>query len=221
MRIVPWNKGRAVGPRTHLTAQETCAIEECLSSRPALRDLALFLTAVDSMLRCSDLLALRVRHVRAGDGQMLQRLQIGQQKTRSTVHPALTQRTRQALAAWLKQSGKRTDDFLFTALNAPHGPALSHAYYRERIKTWVEAIGLDRTNYSSHSLRRTKPVWMWRHGDRRVVTITVLQLLLGHKSPESTIRYLGLDVLEAQDIALTHDLFATGSPSRRRSHMKK
>ncbi len=122
------------------------------------------------------------------------------------------------MAAWLKQSCKRPGDFLFTALNAPHGPALSHAYYRECIKIWVEAIGLDRTHYSSHSLRRTKPVWMWRHGDRRVVTITVLQLLLGHKSPESTIRYLGLDVLEAQDIALAHDLFAGPKRIRRKRH---
>ncbi|MFK7966951.1 MAG: tyrosine-type recombinase/integrase [Burkholderiaceae bacterium] len=210
-----------MGPRTHLTASEACAIEEYLSSREALRDLALFLTAVDSMLRCSDLLALRVRDVQAPGGGVRDRLQIGQQKTRSTVHPALTQRTRKALDAWLKHSGKCPGDFLFTSLNAPHGPALSHAYYRERIKAWVEAIGLDRTNYSSHSLRRTKPVWMWRHGDRRVVTITVLQLLLGHKSPESTIRYLGLDVLEVQDIALSHDLFASGSPSPRRRHMKK
>ena len=69
----------------------------------------------------------------------------------------------------------------------------------------MEAIGLDPTSYSSHSLRRTKP---GRHGDRRGVTITVLQLLLGHKAPETTIRYLGLNVLEAQDIALKHDLFA-------------
>lgn len=210
-----------MGPRTHLTASEARAIEEHLSSRAAPRDLALFLTAVDSMLRCSDLLALRVRDVRTADGQTRDRLQVGQQKTRSTVHPALTIRTRQALSAWLKHSGKRPEDFLFTALNAPHGLALSHAYYRERIKGWVEAIGLDRANYSSHSLRRTKPVWMWRHGDRRVVTITVLQLLLGHKSPESTIRYLGLDVLEAQDIALAHDMFATDSSSRRRPRMKK
>ena len=76
---------------------------------------------------------------------------------------------------------------------------------------------MDPTDYSTHSLRRTKPVWMWRHGDRRRVTITVLQLLLGHKSPESTIRYLGLDAMEAQDIALAHDIFAAGSRKGRRS----
>ena len=194
-----------MGPRTHLQAAEARAVDEYLSMQSASRDLALFLTAVDSMLRCSDLLALRVRDVRTASGRIRERLQIGQQKTRSTLHPAVTLHTRQALQAFIRRVRKRPGDWLFTAEHRPRGPAISSGHYRDLVKRWVEAIGLDPTSYSSHSLRRTKP---GRHGDRRVVTITVLQLLLGHKSPETTIRYLGLNVLEAQDIALKHDLFA-------------
>ena len=62
---------------------------------------------------------------------------------------------------------------------------------------------------------------MWRHGDRRAVTITVLQLPLGHKSPDSTVCYLGLDVLKVQDIALTKDLFATGTNPKPRPRMNE
>ena len=204
-----------MGPRTHLEFGEAHAVEDHLSGLTTCRDLALFLTAIDTMLRCSDLLALRVRDVQSPDGQIKARLQVGQKKTRRTVHPALSKRTRQALAAFIRLTKKRRSDFLFTAQRDPHGPAISAAYYRDLIKDWVTAIGLDPTNYSTHSLRRTKPVWMWRHGDRRQVTITVLQLLLGHQSPDSTVRYLGLDVLEAQDIALDHDLFAARTKPRR------
>lgn len=211
-----------MGPRTHLEVSEAQAIATYLSTPTAQRDQALFLTAIDTMLRCSDLLALRVRDVQRANGQIKARLQVGQKKTRRTVHPALTRRTRQALALFLRQTKKRRNDFLFTAQRDPHGLAISAAYYRELIKAWVTVIGLDPTNYSTHSLRRTKPVWMWRHGDRRQVTITVLQLLLGHQSPDSTVRYLGLDVLEAQDIALEHDLFATPSnPASTRQKARK
>ena len=70
-----------MGPRTHLQAAEARAVDEYLSMQSASRDLALFLTAVDSMLRCSDLLALRVRDVRTASGRIRERLQIGQQKT--------------------------------------------------------------------------------------------------------------------------------------------
>ena len=212
----PWNKDRAVGPRTHLEVPEVAAVDEYLSARPKPRDLALFTTAIDTMLRCSDVLQLRVRDVMLPDGVIRDRIQTGQKKNRSAVFPTLTKRTRRALAAWIKASGKRRSDFLFTAYKTPHGDPFTDGHYRDLVKEGVAAIGMDPTDYSTHSLRRTKPVWMWRHGDRRSVTITVLQLLLGHKSPESTIRYLGLDVLEAQDIALAHDIF-TPRPGRSRS----
>ena len=209
----PWNKDRAVGPRSHLEVPEVAAVDEHLSANASLRDLALFTTAIDTMLRCSDVLQLRVRDVTLPDGTIRDRIQTGQKKNRRSVFPTLTPRARQALTAWIKAAGKRRSDYLFTAYKIPHGHPFTDGHYRDLVKEWVAAIGMDPTDYSTHSLRRTKPVWMWRHGDRRTVTITVLQQLLGHKSPESTIRYLGLDAMEAQDTALAHDIF---SRTRRR-----
>ena len=215
--LTPWNKGRKVGPRVHLKVPEATAIHKFLLAVTRLRDLAMFLAAIDSMLRCSDLLALKVADVQSPSGEIYDRLEVGQKKTDEMVYPTFSPQARRALAAWIKHSGKRRSDWLFTALKDPHGSALSHSQYRDLVKFWVEAIGLDPSKYSTHSLRRTKPVWMWKFGNPNRVTITVLKELLGHKSVDSTTRYLGLDAMEAQDVALEHNIFASGADRKQRS----
>lgn len=213
----PWNKDRKVGPRLHLKAPEVLAIRHALRKAGRQRDLAIFLTGIDSMLRCSDLLGLRVADVQSPKGEIYNRLEVGQEKTNEMVYPTFTDQTQKALAAWISSSGKRRTDWLFTALKSPHGPGLGASQYRDLVKEWVSTIGLDPSKYSTHSLRRTKPVWMWQYGNPNRVTITVLKELLGHKSVESTTRYLGLDAMEAQDVALEHDIFAAGAGRKHRS----
>ena len=215
--LTPWNKGRKVGPRVHLKVPEVAAIHKFLIAAKRLRDLAMFLAAIDSMLRCSDLLGLKVADVQSPSGEIYDRLEVGQKKTDEMVYPTFSPQARRALADWIKQNGKRRSDWLFTALKEPHGAALSDSQYRDLVKTWVEAIGLDSSKYSTHSLRRTKPVWMWKFGNPNRVTITVLKELLGHKSVDSTTRYLGLDAMEAQDVALEHNMFASGADRKQRS----
>jgi len=46
-------------------------------------------------------------------------------------------------------------------------------------------------------MRKTKPALIYR----RTRNLRVVQLLLGHSRPESTVRYLGIDVDESPEIA--------------------
>ena len=62
---------------------------------------------------------------------------------------------------------------------------------------WVEEISLDPTAYGSHSMRRTKPTLIYR----RTKNLRAVQLLLGHSKFESTVRYFGIDVDDALEIA--------------------
>ena len=62
---------------------------------------------------------------------------------------------------------------------------------------WVEEISLDPTAYGSHSMRRTKPTLIYR----RTKNLRAVQLLLGHSMLESTVRYFGIDVDDALEIA--------------------
>jgi integrase len=62
---------------------------------------------------------------------------------------------------------------------------------------WVTEIGVDPTQYGTHSMRRTKVTLIYR----RTKNIRAIQLLLGHTKIESTVRYLGIDVDEALEMS--------------------
>ncbi len=58
-------------------------------------------------------------------------------------------------------------------------------------------MGLDETAYGTHSLRRTKPTLIYR----RTKNLRAIQILLGHSKLESTVRYLGVEVDDALELA--------------------
>jgi integrase len=62
---------------------------------------------------------------------------------------------------------------------------------------WVREIGLDPASYGTHSIRRTKSTLIYR----RTRNLRAVQLLLGHTKLESTVRYLGIEVDDALEIA--------------------
>ncbi len=49
----------------------------------------------------------------------------------------------------------------------------------------------------THSMRRTKPYLIYK----KTKNLRVIQLLLGHKKLESTVRYLGIEVDDALEIS--------------------
>jgi len=61
----------------------------------------------------------------------------------------------------------------------------------------VGSIGLDPAAYGTHTLRRTKATLIYR----RIRNLRAVQLLLGHTELESTVRYLGIEVDDALEIA--------------------
>jgi integrase len=56
---------------------------------------------------------------------------------------------------------------------------------------------LDKASYETHSLRRTKTTLI----DRRTKNLRAVQILLGHTKLESTVRYLGVEVNDALEMA--------------------
>jgi integrase len=61
----------------------------------------------------------------------------------------------------------------------------------------VRDIGLDPAAHGPHSMRRTKASLI----DRRAKNLGAVQLLLGHTKLESTVRYLGIEVDDALEMA--------------------
>ena len=69
--------------------------------------------------------------------------------------------------------------------------------YARLVSEWIGSVGLDARLFGTHSLRRTKATLIYR----RTGNLRAVQLLLGHKKIESTVRYLGIEVDDALAIA--------------------
>jgi integrase len=173
----PWNQGKLVGQKAPLRLKEIWAIRIRLQLAERTRELALFNLAVDSKLRSCDLVKLRVRDVTHGE-RVAARTIVMQQKTQRPVQFEITEQTRDTLAAWIRGRALKQEDFLFPSrLRA--SPHLSTRQYARVVQRWVKEIGLDPAAYN----------------------LRAAQLLLGHSKLESTVRYLGIEVDDALEMA--------------------
>jgi integrase len=124
------------------------------------RELTLFNLGIDSKLRGCDLVALKVRDVCHGD-QLATRAIVMQHKTRRPVQFEITQATRDALQAWIKQAELKPEDFLFPS-RLHDSPHLGTRQYARILGHWVDELGLDCAEYGTHSMRRTKATLIYR-----------------------------------------------------------
>jgi len=180
--------------RTEATAQEK-AVRVRLQLDERKRDLALFNLAIDSKLRGCDLVAIKITDVWNGEGIATRAIVI-QKKTSRPVQFEITEPTRDAIKAWLKVMRHWDSGFLFPS-RMRVGEHLSTRQYARLVKSWVKAVGLDPQIYGTHSMRRTKATLIYR----RTHNLRAVQLLLGHTKLESTVRYLGIEVDDALEIA--------------------
>ena len=194
-RREPWNKVKLVGQKAPLKLKEIWAIRVGLQMQQRARELALFDLGIDSKLRACDLVKLRVRDVCHGE-HVASRASVLQQKTQRPVQFEITAPTREAVETWIKTAGLKSENYLFPSRihNSPH---LGTRQYARILDGWLAAIGLDPAGYGTHSMRRTKASLIYR----RTKNLRAVQLLLGHTRVESTVRYLGIEVDDALEMA--------------------
>ena len=193
--VVPWNKGRFVGPKPPLKPKQVWAIRLHLQREERLRDLAMFDLAVDSKLRGCDLVRLRTGQL-VVNATVRQRATTIQQKTEKPVQFEVTEQSRDSLLAWLIHRGGSPGDYVFPS-RARTGKHLSTRQYARLVGEWVEAVGLGRSAHGTHSLRRTKVALIYK----RTGNLRAVQILPGHPKLESTVRYLGVDAEDALSLS--------------------
>jgi integrase len=191
----PWNKGKLTGAKPPLRSRHVWSIRSKLQLEGRTRDLAMFNLAIDSKLRGCDVVTLKVEDV-APNGYAADRATIRQKKTGQPVRFELTEQTRQTIDDYLRAAAKRSGEFLFTGRRGSTRSMTTRQYAR-LVSEWVASIGLDSHLFGTHSLRRTKATLIYR----RTGNLRAVQLLLGHRKIESTVRYLGIEVDDALAIA--------------------
>ena len=192
---VPWNKGKLVGQKPPLKLKEIWAIRIRLQIANNIRDLALFNLAIDSKLRSCDLVKIRVRDISNGT-IVSSRAIVMQQKTNRPVQFEITEQTRESISNWIKFIRLGYSDYLFKS-RFKSSLHISTRQYARIVENWVAQIGLDPASYGTHTMRRTKATLIYR----RTKNLRAVQLLLGHSKLESTVRYLGIEVDDALEMA--------------------
>jgi integrase len=165
------------------------------SSALGMRDLAMFNLAIDSKLRACDVVTLKVEDI-APNGYAADRATIRQKKTGLPVRFEMTEQTRHAVDEYLRTSRKKSGQLIFGGrLGADR--SITTRQYARLVSEWIGAIGLDPHGFGTHSLRRIRAALIYR----RTGNLRAVQLLLGHRKIESTVRYLGIEVDDALAIA--------------------
>lgn len=190
------------GQKRAFTMAELGQIEALLLAQDNWHDLALLSFGLDTMFRASDLLTTRVWQVAYPNGASRTLIARRQKKTRHVVNPVLTSATRSYLRLWLQKEGKSQQDFVFTRGKGNSATHISRSHYADIIKAWAEWLGHEPSEFSSHSIRRSKPAHMYWAGE----DIALISRLLGHKSIAATIEYLGITQTKAESAALRHPM---------------
>jgi len=191
----PWNKGKLIGQKAPFKPKDIWAIRVRLQMDERTRELALFNLGIDSKLRACDLTALQVRDICHGD-RVAARACVLQHKTQRPVQFEITPPAREAAEAWIRKAKLQRGDYLFPS-RIHKSTHIGTRQYARILHGWVVEIGLNPAGYGTHSMRRTKPTLIYR----RTKNLRAVQLLLGHSRIESTVRYLGIEVDDALEMA--------------------
>src|ERR1700730_12047982 len=145
-----WNKGLEVGKRDGFTPDQVKRVRSRLADRgvPGLRDLALFSTAIDTMLHGQDLLPLVVGDVQRRDGSMRPVIEVARARGMPPVRCASSHASNQTLEKWITASGKKRAYYLFPGGGVEGSHPMGQRQLNRLLKLWVVEAGLDPSDYS-------------------------------------------------------------------------
>lgn len=172
-------------------------IKKILADHP--RDLALFVVGINTNLRASDLLRIKVgdvRYLKVGEYFTLREKKTG--KLRSiTINKAVYDAIANLLVS---MPLAKDDDFLFQSRkkNSSTGGMLTVSYLNSLVKQWCREINL-RGNYGAHSLRKT---FGYIHRTVFGTDIPTLMEMFNHSTQRQTLTYLGIQPREINDAYL-------------------
>jgi len=179
-----------------LNEQQVKTLRKIVSDKP-LHELLLNLS-VDLMLRISDLLSLRVKDVINESGTIKTEVRVKQKKTgKTTLNIPLSKNSLDVIKKHLVD--KKQDDFIFMGQmgHFMKKPICSQQYARI-VKGWMRKLGLeDVSEYSTHSMRKTKPSVIYD----KTHNVDAVRRLLGQSSVTATSSYLGVTDNSALELA--------------------
>ena len=181
-----------------LNEQQVKTLRKLVKDKP-LHDLLLNLS-VDLMLRSSDLLSLKVKDVMNESGSVKTEVKVKQKKTgKTTLNIPLSKNSIDVIKKHLVD--KEQEDYIFKGQmgHFMRKPICSQQYARI-VKGWMKKLGVeDVSEYSTHSMRKTKPSVIYD----KTHNVDAVRRLLGQSSVTATSAYLGVSDNSALELART------------------
>jgi integrase len=173
-------------------------IKNQLSGQQHYRDLLPLVVGINTALRISDLLQLRISHFIDDHKRIRQRFWIKEQKRNKRHEVVINQSIREALGEYLEAYHGVTDDtenfVFFNTKTNDYSKPIKRGQAWKFIVSICNEVGM-RGIYGTHSLRKT---WGY-HARMQGVDLALIMHKLNHESIAYTKRYLGItdDELEA------------------------
>ncbi|MBC9721081.1 MAG: site-specific integrase [Lactobacillus sp.] len=159
------------------TAREIEDFRWALSRYTSMRDIFLFNLGINTGLRISDIVPLKVKDVRGK-----QHLFIVEKKTGKTKRFLLPRATREAIEEYTR--GMNDEDYLFPSRKGTNPISTTQAY--RTMQKAAEALGRD--DIGTHTMRKT---FGYHHYQKHKDVVT-LQMLFNHSAPSITLKYIGI-----------------------------
>lgn len=200
--VAVWNKNVVVGRKGPLSAEEVKLLKLSIKFTGNKRDELLLHFAIDTSLRGVDLVKLKVADICDTDLKVKEYFYVKQSKTSKNVMCNLSDESKKLVLAYINAHQLELGCYLFTSLYKVKDTEkhITAHHYRELIKKWLKNASLDQRRYTSHSLRRTRISYIYK----QTGNLRACQMLLGHSSILNTALYLGVEEMEALEVAQRH-----------------
>ena len=169
-----------------------------LLKQQSLRDYCLFVLGINSGLRISDLLKLRISDV-AEKGKVKDRIRLRENKTNKFKDFPISDNAKSAIREYLKSRQYNENEPLFISRKNKGFLLRQRAY--KILNEVARSIGI-KEKIGTHTLRKT----FGYHAYNNSYDIAIIQKLFNHSSPSVTLRYIGITQDEMDDVYLSLDL---------------
>lgn len=165
----------------------------------SMRDAILFRLGLNTILRVSDLLQLKVSDFYTLGGKFRTHVTLKESKTGKVKKIKLNRVSRKIIPNHIQHYHLSGDDFLFFSTQNPDKPIDRHQAWR-LLKKAAVYCGLD--NFGTHSMRKT----LAYHVYKQTNDIALTMKLLNHRSPDVTLKYIGVEQEEIDGAYDNHAL---------------
>lgn len=162
------------------------------------RNEMLFVLGINSALRVSDLLRLKVSDVLDESGKVKEAVYLNEKKTGKSKAFPLNDAAKKVIREYIEEAKPDKDAALFPSRKG--GKAISRIQAWEILSNAADAVGIDRVG--THTLRKT----FGYHVYTRTNNLGLVQKLLNHRSSGETLRYIGIEQDEMDEAYLNLNL---------------